>query len=148
MEDPLSAQIRAWSEQWNKVDRLYNEWAQRQGVTSSVLFTLSALHIHGPLTQSLIAQRTALPKQTVSNVVKSLEGRRLVRTAVDPVDRRSRSVELTEEGAQLAHRLYASMTAIERSAFGELSTEDRSTFIRINTQLTLHLERLLKSNDE
>lgn len=81
----------------------------------------------GRLRMADIAARLEVVPRTVTPMVDGLEEARLVGRRVDPDDRRSVLVELTDEGRLLLVRLGEARRATAAQAFSALSAEERAT---------------------
>jgi len=61
-----------------------------------------------------LAERLAITKQSVNDLLRDLEARGYVRLTVDPSDRRARIIQLTARGQQLEHHIYEAARAAEQ----------------------------------
>lgn len=75
---------------------------QSYGLTGPQLWALKTLHRRGPLTSGELAAALVVHQSSVSVLIARLEGRRLVRRARRPGDRRYVEIRLTEAGRRLA----------------------------------------------
>lgn len=77
------------------------------------------------LTPGRLMQQTLVTSGTMTNRIDRLEARGLVRRHLDPVDRRSVPVRLTDEGARLVDDALADLLEKERTILGGLDEEER-----------------------
>jgi DNA-binding MarR family transcriptional regulator len=70
--------------------------------------------------QRELAEHAGLDPMTASQVVRALEGRKLVRRVEDPADSRSWKLELTRAGETVAHEATAASRASEEKFFAGL----------------------------
>jgi MarR family transcriptional regulator, transcriptional regulator for hemolysin len=91
---------------------------------------LSALSDLDFVSQAALASHVHLEGATITHHIDRLEAAGLVRRRVDANDRRARRLELTQAGSELHERLLAAVTALEHTALGGLSGEDRETLQR------------------
>jgi len=89
--------------------------------------SLAWLGTDGPVTQRQLAGHAGTDPMMTSQVLRTLEGRGLVRRAAHPDDRRARAVEVTAEGAALANRAVAAVEACDERFFATLGRR-RSAF--------------------
>lgn len=88
-----------------------------------LLASLTWLSPQGPVTQKRLADHAVTDPMMTSQVVRTLERRRLVSRDVDPADRRARAVQVTPEGAALANRAVVAVEKCDRQFFGVLGTQ-------------------------
>jgi DNA-binding MarR family transcriptional regulator len=97
-------------------------------VTPPQFFLLAALlHAHGRkrpgLTQRELAERTGIDVNTVSQVLRGLEGRGLVQRDRHPRDSRALALALTEAGLDLARACARQARALNRRYFAAVEPE-------------------------
>jgi DNA-binding MarR family transcriptional regulator len=110
--------------------RVTNRWqaAQRAAlrpfglthVQFVLLASLTWLDAEGPVTQRELADHAATDPMMTSQVLRTLEGRALVRRAPHPRDRRAMAVVVTAAGASLANRSLRAVEACDREFFAPL----------------------------
>ena len=74
-------------------------------VTATQCYALAALLTGGPLTLNRLATALRLDKSTTSRMVDTLEEKKYVRRATDPVDGRALRLEITARGKKLHYRI-------------------------------------------
>ena len=77
-----------------------------------------------------IADRLSLDKTTVTYLLDGLEKEALIKRTIDPNDRRSRHINLTEHGAHTLARLAQSVAKVEQEMLASLGEEDAVHFRR------------------
>lgn len=87
------------------------------GVTPGEARVLAHAARAGSVRQNALAERIGIEAMTLSDYVERLEGRGLVRRAVDPTDRRAKLVEVTDA----ADAVLAAMRAISADIRSEVS---------------------------
>lgn len=87
------------------------------GVTPGEARVLAHAARAGSVRQNVLAERIGIEAMTLSDYVDRLEGRDLVRRAVDPTDRRAKLVEVTPA----ADAVLAAMRAISADLRAEVS---------------------------
>ncbi len=135
--------IDSWYDDWFAVDRLYQQWAKRHGITVTILFTLYAIHSIGDkCSPGQIVERLSLSKQTISSALDALKARGFVYCERDGLDKRSRIVRFTEEGKAYADQLLRELDEAEQLAFSEMA-DSLTTMIQTNQMLAKLLRKAL-----
>ncbi|KLK94629.1 MarR family transcriptional regulator [Microvirga vignae] len=83
------------------LSRLFDEAFQPLGLTSGQFSLLNALNRHEPPAIGPVAQLLAMDRTTLTAALKPLERDGLVAVKVDPNDRRSRLLHLTDKGRKV-----------------------------------------------
>lgn len=96
--------------------RRFDEALRPVGLTSGQFSLLMSLNRPHPPTIGMVADVLAMDRTTLTANLKPLERRGLVQTTVDPADRRSRRLSLTEEG----RALLAAATPIWKDSHAQL----------------------------
>lgn len=123
--DDVDSKLTAGFERLSQALRvmLWDE-AKREGLSPIQVQTLVQLKYHGVEERrvSALAARFDLTKPTVSDAVKALEAKGLVKRTVDSQDARAFILELTEAGAEVTHKVerWAERT---RAALANLDSE-------------------------
>lgn len=92
-EDALPHQLRRATQAWTAM------WQQQFDDLSAPQFSvLSVVHAQGPLGQTALGAVTAIDRSTLTTLIDGLEVRGLLTRTIDPTNRRSRIVALTDEG--------------------------------------------------
>ena len=78
--------------------RRFDEALRPVGLTSGQFSLLMSLNRPSPPTIGMVAETLAMDRTTLTANLKPLERRGLVQVTVDPADRRSRRVSLTQDG--------------------------------------------------
>jgi DNA-binding MarR family transcriptional regulator len=85
-----------------------------------LIASLAWLGTDGPVSQRRLAEHAGTDAMMTSQVLRSLEGRGLVRRSAHPDDRRARAVAVTDEGAALANRAVVAVEACDERFFASL----------------------------
>lgn len=112
-------------------------------VTTPQLLTLSALAEDGPLSGTLLAQRTHMSPATSNGIVKRLEAKGLVKRTRDTRDRRVVRVTITPKGLRLIARAPSPLQDGLAKSFAALPEHEQVT---INASLK-RLVNLLEARD-
>lgn len=124
---------------WQEYNAMYEEWAKAHGLSVNSLLVLSALHENQvDCTQKKISQRWLIPKQTVNMVLKDLAERAFVELRPMEMDKRNKSIHLTEAGKAHAAPIISELRAAELSVVAEIGLEQMrqlnasmATFVRL-----------------
>ncbi|MCG7392291.1 MarR family transcriptional regulator [Microvirga sp. ACRRW] len=101
------------------LSRLFDEAFQSLGITSGQFSLLNALNRPKPPSIGSVAQLLAMDRTTLTAALKPLERDGLVKVSVDPDDRRSRLLHLSEKG----RGLLASAVPIWRGLHADIEAE-------------------------
>jgi MarR family 2-MHQ and catechol resistance regulon transcriptional repressor len=108
-----------------------------QGLTSSQLGVLEALHHLGPLCQRDLGRKLLKSNSNVTTVVDHLEERGLVARQRDAEDRRFVEVRLTAAGRRLVRAVFPAHLERIVALFGALAREERAELSRLCRKLGL-----------
>ncbi len=97
----LDSQMGVFFDLIQGLDRLYGEYARKNGLTYMSLLVLEAINDNPGCTQMKICEETNYPKQTVNMIVKSFLSKGWVELVEHSEDRRNKSVNLTPSGREL-----------------------------------------------
>jgi DNA-binding MarR family transcriptional regulator len=109
-------------------------------LTASEINALAILATGQPRSIGELAAATATKPTTLTSVLDRLVRRDLVVRQLDPADRRSFLVSLTQDGRPVADRARAEMGALERAALAAVTGADLAGF-RVVTQAIMELPR-------
>jgi DNA-binding MarR family transcriptional regulator len=109
-------------------------------LTASEINALAILATGQPRSIGELAAATATKPTTLTSVLDRLVRRDLVMRQLDPADRRSFLVSLTQDGRPVADRARAEMGALERAALAAVTGADLAGF-RAVTQAIMELPR-------
>ena len=107
------------------------------GVTTPQYATLVELVTHAGQTNAQLARRTFMTPQSMSEVIKALDGKGLVTRAADESHGRLIRITLTEEGARILSACEEAVDEVENQMLRELSQHDRE-------QLLAHLKSAVR----
>jgi DNA-binding MarR family transcriptional regulator len=128
------------------ISRMARRLRQEAGaeLTPSQTAALATIEKHGPLTPSELATRERVQRPTATRVLAFLEDAGLVTRAVDPTDRRSSLVSMSEQGSELLAVVRTRKDAYLAQRLEALSGEDRVALDRA----AAILERMLREGGE
>lgn len=109
-------------------------------LTASEINALAILATGQPRSIGELAAATATKPTTLTSVLDRLVRRGLVVRQLDPADRRSFLVSLTQDGRPVADQARAEMGALEHAALAAVTSADLAGF-RVVTQAIMELPR-------
>jgi MarR family transcriptional regulator, organic hydroperoxide resistance regulator len=101
------------------------------GLTHGEINALAALETGPGHAVADLQQATGQRASTLTGVLDRLERRGLVERRPNPRDRRSFTVDLTDEGARTAERVKAAFDAFDRQALGAVSKRSPEGFFEV-----------------
>ena len=105
------------------------------GLTHGEINALAMLGPDSARTVSDLQNATGQRASTLTGVLDRLERRGLVERRLNPRDRRSFTVDLTDEGARAAERVRAAFEAFDRRAFAVVSKRSAEGFFDVLSAL-------------
>ena len=108
------------------------------GITPMQLAALVRLHEHeatGGLSQNHLGRLTAMDPATIQGVIRRLMERGLIQRSADVVDRRRKTLRLTEAGCIAVLGLLDSATEVSRRTLEPLSPAEQRSFLRFLRRL-------------
>lgn len=109
---------------WSHMNELYARWAEHHGVGSNTLMILYGLDIYGDMTQKMLSEHCGIPKQTVNNVIKSLQKDGYILLTSGTRDRREKLVSMTRAGKDYAASILKPLYELEQQTI-DLVGEER-----------------------
>ena len=105
--------------------RRLDEEIRAHGLTTLQYTTLSILRARGGLSNARLARRSFVSPQAMSELLKGLEGKGLIRRDPDPSHGRIRRVELTPAGQRVLVTCDRVVDEIELEMLAELDPRER-----------------------
>ena len=109
---------------FNRVRGAYALWAKENQVSYHEMVILYTLQEGSCHTQGQICEQYLLPKQTINNVISSLQVRGYVSLLADMPDRREKRLELTASGRQYTNQLLRPLRCIEEQLLLQLNAKE------------------------
>lgn len=117
----MHKQLDEYYRQFFRASRLYASYAKSQGLSLQEFFLLRLLRDEGQgLCQRDIADSLAIPKQTMSRMLRGLVDQGIVAQAPSPADGREKLYALTETGKARAAQVIGEFDRIEEVCCEEL----------------------------
>lgn len=125
------AQIHDFNRLYYKIVGLYARLDNALGINAYLCKVLHGLEISNLCTQKDIAQLYEMPKQTINNVILSLQKQGFVEAKISPNDKREKLIYLTPSGKIYAQDLIAQYTIFEQRIYQRLGTQKLEKLIEI-----------------
>lgn len=146
------APIKARTEDISAEDRLVDafslfvRWSRRElhgqankeagvEIEQSAAVILGALHFHGPVRMSDLAEHLSLDRSTVSRQVADVVDKGWVSRLEDAADARATRLTLTPDGRALRRKLANAFGKVCMDLVADWKPEDRLTFVRLMDKL-------------
>ena len=128
----LAAAVSATHKLWMRTNDLMGQTLAEQGLTTATFQALWAIDPEGPApSMKMMAERLYCNAPNLTFIVNQLEDRGLVERAVDPADRRSRVLVLTDEGRRIRQELVsAAMRMTPLAALDEAELEQLMALLK------------------
>lgn len=128
---------------WIETNQLYEAWARQQGVSLyELLVILSIIETDGTALQKDICQRFAIPKQTISAIIKTLINKGWLELKVLEQDRRSRKLCLTSEGGARAEQIAQALQEHEAQVWLRLGLDRAEQLIEYTALYNRHFREV------
>jgi DNA-binding MarR family transcriptional regulator len=132
---------------WHSLSRLYNQKAQKHGITTSIAFVLLNISTSEGTPATKIAPLMGLESRSLTRALKSLEERGFIYKEKDPFDKRSVRIFLTEKGMEKKGKTIETVKAFNQFVRERIPEDKLNTFIRVSRLIidwTEHNEELKK----
>ncbi len=126
-------------------ERLEREVARRHRLRQSDLRCLHEFRWDEEIPVRHLARRLGLSRSRVSRILDRLEEHRLVRRAIDPVDRRGINVHATAKGRRLLEEFYSALEPASAEQHESLRPDDVACANRVVTELCRELAGRLEN---
>lgn len=119
-------------QQFQRMDRAYDEYARSKGLTYLSLMVLEELYELGDgCTQKQISEDTRYPKQSINLVIKGFLADGMVELRELPENRKNKGITLTEKGRQLCSEAVAPLLRREEQAIAVLGEAESRELVRL-----------------
>lgn len=132
MKKPIThAQIHDFNKLYYKTLGLYARLDSALGINGFLYKVLYALAISDLHTQKDIAQSYEMPKQTINNIISSLQKQGFIEVQTSPTDKREKLIALTPSGKIYAQDFIAKYTDFEQKVYEKLGAQKLQKLIEI-----------------
>jgi DNA-binding MarR family transcriptional regulator len=113
-----------------RYDGLYQSLTRQSDITPRQFGVLMALYQQGPMMASVLADRISCDRNTLSEMLKRMAGRRLVSKKSNPEDRRSIQIQITAKGEEALLAVIPAAAELQNLMLAPLRREDRAHFLK------------------
>jgi DNA-binding MarR family transcriptional regulator len=132
MTDEIMAQVAAMNSAIGRVSSLYAKWAQKHNInlfTMKILYELYVLRAGTTVTQRQISEELSIAKQSINNIVITLERDGYIALVPSEKDKREKNIVLTEKGNIYAAEMLVPLLKIESNVLRRMIKEQVDNLI-------------------
>lgn len=118
---------------WHSLSRLYNQKAQKHGITTSIAFILLNISSSEGTPATKIAPLMGLESRSLTRALKNLEEKGYIYKEKDVHDRRSVRVYLTDIGKEKKGRAIETVKAFNQFVKERIPEDKLNTFIQVSS---------------
>lgn len=127
-EETIDFHIRS---AWHAIARLYNQQAGQYGATMAIGFVLLNIDVEHGTPATKIAPLMGLEPRSLTRLLKTLEERGAICRKVDPNDKRSVRIFLTEEGKLGRERAKQTVLQLNDAIRAQVPQDKLETFFEV-----------------
>lgn len=118
---------------WHSLSRLYNQKAQRHGITTSIAFILLNISTSEGTPATKIAPLMGLESRSLTRALKNLEEKGYIYKEKDAFDKRSVRIFLTEKGKEKKGRAIDTVKTFNQFVRERVPEEKLNTFFQVSS---------------
>lgn len=139
--------IRLLSECYHAFEQISDSHVRTMGLTLAQFDIIATLGNTEGMTCKELGEKTLITKGTLTGVLDRLEAKGLIMRAINPEDRRSMIIALTEQGHAEFQRVFAPHVQFCKQPFLDYKEPDFATLERELAKLKAHLETVVGKPD-
>ena len=116
---------------WHAISRMYNQQAQKYGITTSIGFVLLNIDVEKGAQATKIAPLMGLEARSLTRMLKSMEERDLIYKEQDPNDGRSVRIYLTDLGKEKREIARKTVKRFDKVVKETVAPEKIAVFIEV-----------------
>lgn len=121
---------------------IFENYARKNGMQSKALTILMWIYYNpNGITQQRITRKTYSTKQVVNATIKNFKDKGYIFFEENPEDKRTKVIQLTEDGRTYAASILDALEAAENAAMKELTAEEQDVLLRAGEKFTTALAR-------
>ena len=124
--------------------RFYYKFAKQYGMSDIALYTLQLIYNSKECIQNDLADKLALPKQTICSILDNFEKKGYIKREINPKDKRNRFVSLTKKGLEFAKPIIEDLENLDKSILKYLSDEDIKKYSDCQKEIIKFMENYFK----
>ena len=125
--------------------RFYYKFAKQYDMSDIALYTLHAIYNSKECIQNDLADKLALPKQTICSILDNFEKKGYIKREINPKDKRNRFVSLTKKGFEFAKPIIEDLENLDKSILKCLSDEDIKKYTDCQKEIIKFMENYFKN---
>jgi len=118
---------------WHSLSRLYNQKAQKHGITTSVAFILLNISTSEGTPATKIAPLMGLESRSLTRALKNLEEKGYIYKEKDAFDKRSVRIYLTEKGKEKKGKAIDTLKTFNQFVKERVPEEKLNTFFQVSS---------------
>ena len=118
---------------WHSLSRLYNQKAQRHGITTSIAFILLNISTSEGTPATKIAPLMGLESRSLTRALKNLEEKGYIYKEKDAFDKRSVRIFLTEKGKEKKGKAIDTVKTFNQFVRERVPEEKLNTFFQVSS---------------
>ena len=124
--------------------RFYYKFAKQYDMSDIALYTLHLIYNSKECIQNDLADKLALPKQTICSILDNFEKKGYIKREINPKDKRNRFVSLTKKGLEFAKPIIEDLENLDKSILKCLSDEDIKKYTDCQKEIIKFMENYFK----
>ncbi|MDD8048001.1 MAG: MarR family winged helix-turn-helix transcriptional regulator [Thomasclavelia sp.] len=141
----IQNKIELFNSGWRNLESIYEDYAKEVGMNYTSLHILNLIAVVDECTQSILCERTFLPKQTVNVIVTNFYKKGWIELIEVPTDRRNKTIHLTQKGHEVTDTLIKHIQEAEKKAMETMTSSQSEELIKsINSYGDVFRKELLK----
>ena len=132
----------------DKTDNIYSRLIHTMGENPDKVRIFYMLYFRGELTQKEIIEINGMPKQSVSNIILKMQSSNQIKLISNPSDKRSKLIELTQEGREYAAVLLRPIIESEQKVLQKMGKDGVEEYVRYTRLYASFLEEELKIQEK
>lgn len=120
---------------WHSLSRLYNQKAQKLGITTSTAFILLNISTSEGTPATKIAPQMGLESRSLTRALKNLESKGYIYKEKDTKDKRSVRIYLTEKGKEKKGKAIETVKTFNQFVKERVPDEKLNTFIQVSRMI-------------
>lgn len=120
---------------WHSLSRLYNQKAQKHGITTSIAFILLNISTSEGTPATKIAPLMGLESRSLTRALKKIEEKGYIYKEKDAFDKRSVRIFLTEKGKEKKGKSIETVKAFNQFVKERIPEEKLNTFIQVSRMI-------------
>ena len=119
-------------QQFQKMDKTYEEYAKSKGMTYLSLVILEGIYELGDgCTQKQLSECTFYPKQSINLIVKSFMEDGFIELKELPENRKNKGITLTEKGRKICEDIILPLVQEENGVMSDMGEKESRELIRL-----------------